>query len=85
MSAIKVTDDLIYIPYHETQVVQCIREKENLGEAVEYLIGYLKNVRLGVERRQQTEIEALKKSLKEIITISDRHHDAWNRAKDLLK
>ena len=31
------------------------------------------------------EIEALKKALKEIIAISDRNHNAWNKAKELLK
>ena len=32
-------------------------------------------------RQQQAEIEALK----EIIAISDRNHNAWNKAKELLK
>ena len=31
------------------------------------------------------EIEQLKKVLKEIIDISDRKHDAWDKAKVLLK
>lgn len=33
---------------------------------------------------QQAEIERLKQSLKEIIAISDRKHDAWDKAKELL-
>ena len=35
--------------------------------------------------KQQSEIEAFKKALKEIIAISDRNHNAWNKAKELLK
>ena len=31
------------------------------------------------------EIEQLKKVLKEIIDISDRKHDAWDKAKELLQ
>ena len=33
----------------------------------------------------EADIEALKKALKEIIAISDRNHNAWNKAKELLK
>ena len=36
-------------------------------------------------REQQAEIEALKKVLQEVVRISDRNHDAWNKAKELLK
>ena len=35
--------------------------------------------------KAQAEIEALKEALKNIIVISDRKHDAWDRAKELLK
>ena len=34
---------------------------------------------------QQAEIEALKDALQAVITISDRKHDAWDKAKELLK
>ena len=33
----------------------------------------------------RAEIEALKKVLQEVVRISDRNHDAWNKAKELLK
>ena len=33
----------------------------------------------------KAEIEALKKVLQEVVRISDRNHDAWNKAKELLK
>lgn len=36
-------------------------------------------------RQQQAEIEALKDALSKVITISDRKHDAWDRAKELLE
>ena len=36
-------------------------------------------------REQQAEIEQLKKVLKEIIDISDRKHDVWDEAKELLQ
>lgn len=36
-------------------------------------------------RQQQAEIEALKEALQAVITISDRKHDAWDKAKELLK
>ena len=36
-------------------------------------------------RQQQAEIEQLKKVLKEIIDISDRKHDVWDEAKELLQ
>jgi uncharacterized phage infection (PIP) family protein YhgE len=36
-------------------------------------------------RQQAQEIEKLKKVLKNIIDISDRKHDAWDEAKELLK
>ena len=36
-------------------------------------------------RNQQAEIEELKEALKNIIVISDRKHDAWDNAKELLK
>ena len=36
-------------------------------------------------RQQQAEIEALKETLKEVVKISDRKHDTWDRAKELLK
>ena len=35
--------------------------------------------------KAQAEIEALKEALKNIIVISDRKHDAWDRAKELIK
>lgn len=35
-------------------------------------------------RKLEAEVEALKDSLKEIIAISDRKHDAWDKAKELL-
>ena len=34
---------------------------------------------------QQAEIEALKEVLKEVVRISDRKHNAWDKAKELLK
>ena len=36
-------------------------------------------------RQQAQEIEQLKKVLKKIIDISDRKHDAWDEAKNLLQ
>ena len=33
----------------------------------------------------RAEIEALKEALQAVITISDRKHDAWDKAKELLK
>ena len=36
-------------------------------------------------QEQQAEIEALKDALQAVITISDRKHDAWDKAKELLK
>ena len=33
----------------------------------------------------EDEIEALKEALQAVITISDRKHDAWDKAKELLK
>jgi len=36
-------------------------------------------------RQQQAEIEALKEALKEVVRISDRKHNAWDKAKELLK
>ena len=36
-------------------------------------------------RSQQAEIEALKEALQAVITISNRKHDAWDKAKELLK
>ena len=36
-------------------------------------------------KEAQAEIEALKKVLQEVVRISDRNHDAWNKAKELLK
>lgn len=33
----------------------------------------------------QAENEALRNSLKQVIRISDRKHDAWDKAKELLK
>ena len=33
----------------------------------------------------RAEIEVLKKVLQEVVRISDRNHDAWNKAKELLK
>lgn len=36
-------------------------------------------------RQQQAEIGVLKEALQAVITISDRKHDAWDKAKELLK
>jgi len=36
-------------------------------------------------RQQQAEIEVLKEALKEVVRISDRKHNAWDKAKELLK
>ena len=36
-------------------------------------------------RQQQAEIWALKEALKEVVRISDRKHNAWDKAKELLK
>ena len=33
----------------------------------------------------RAEIEALKKVLQEVVRISDRKHNAWDKAKELLK
>jgi hypothetical protein len=37
------------------------------------------------EQEMQAEIEALKEALQAVITISNRKHDAWDKAKELLK
>ena len=36
-------------------------------------------------RQQQAEIWALKEALKAVVRISDRKHNAWDKAKELLK
>jgi hypothetical protein len=38
-----------------------------------------------IVKEMQAEIEALKEALQAVITISDRKHDAWDKAKELLK
>ena len=40
---------------------------------------------VAILRKQAKEIEQLKKVLKEIIDISDRKHDVWDEAKELLQ
>ena len=51
-------------------------------------IDYQNEEYLALARFQKSlhaEIEALKKVLQEVVRISDRNHDAWNKAKELLK
>ena len=38
-----------------------------------------------IRKEQGKELQALEKALREIIVISDRKHDAWDRAKALLE
>ena len=53
--------------------------------ALEAEIEALKQAKAHERMNYLFEIEALKKALKEIIAISDRNHNAWNKAKELLK
>ena len=62
----------------------------NANELADELINWYPKVNLCVAsaitlRQQNKEIEVLKKVLKEIIDISDRKHDVWDEAKELLQ
>ena len=82
MNTLELADELEerFAPYCDEAATMLRQQQADLKDADKYA--------LELERLYEdakAEIEALKKVLQEVVRISDRNHDAWNKAEELLK